>query len=124
MMSEVPTGSAPLASEDGEPGSPSLELYSRPAAKKKIMLFSNPLDGLRKKVSKDRNRYTDGTYDLDLTYITENVIGARGAAIVWRIEGESATRQREVMGAGNCDPECAVKGKCGRSVNVLMPQMR
>merc|ERR1711963_938967 len=88
MMSEVPTGSAPLASEDGEPGSPSLELYSRPAAKKKIMLFSNPLDGLRKKVSKDRNRYTDGTYDLDLTYITENVIAmgfpASGIESAWR----------------------------------------
>jgi hypothetical protein len=33
------------------------------------------LNAVRYKVSADKNRYLEGQYDLDLTYITDRVIG-------------------------------------------------
>ena len=47
---------------------------SGPPAGSRLSVF-NPLSEIRKMVSKDRVRYKDGTYDLDLTYITPEIIG-------------------------------------------------
>jgi hypothetical protein len=45
-------------------------------------------DKIRKKVSQDRHRFQDDEYDLDLTYITNNVIAmgipASGIQKIWR----------------------------------------
>ena len=41
----------------------------------KSLAAFNPLDEIRKRVSKDRVRYSDGVWDLDLTYITPHIIG-------------------------------------------------
>ena len=40
-----------------------------------IQMNSSILKSMRHKVSADKNRYKWGNYDLDLTYITDRIIG-------------------------------------------------